>query len=524
MTHAQFVRAVFEAEQHTGLSMQEQIAALASSGAARHMTPEKALIGVLLEKQYELAKFAIESGVSPDSKVSAQGYAPLHLLAADGEPGMIEFVLQHKADANIRDHSGNTPLMVLAGAKKCVASCADLLLSHGAAIDATNNRHETALAWAVRYNNATLTQKLVENGCDTNIPDVQGATPLFCGAHAGATACVAQLLRCVGAVVDAPLHDGTTPLFIAASRGHLPIVELLCARGASVDGTSRVDGCTPLFAAANDSRDYRIVRHLLRAGANPNKTDSSGVTPLGYVASAGDANTEIMRELICAGANPTYVAVSHGGTILMSSVARHDREAVLLLLAADVDVNQRASDDGETALHTAAQCGDLAIIALLLAAGARTDVVSRREQTPYDLALLRAARKLGKPLDRVVEIADGEDEALELLTFCGGTSRAALVSVSSTQDVAAHRNTKYGAMLAAAREEIADARMRLLAARAANKSNLLLAAACEVCKMATKFSCSACRRAFYCSRACQKTAWKQHKSECKPLKQDATLS
>src|SRR5579863_7456766 len=70
---------------------------------------------------------------------------------------------------------------------------------------------------------------------------------------------------------------------------------------------------------------------------------------------------------------------------LMEAVKSDDVTAVRTLIARKADVNA-AEPDGTTALHWAADLGDVKIVDMLLTAGARLKVANRYGATPFGLA------------------------------------------------------------------------------------------------------------------------------------------
>ena len=65
--------------------------------------------------------------------------------------------------------------------------------------------------------------------------------------------------------LDIASNDRTTPLYIAIVKGHADIVHTLIAAGADVN-KSNARGRTPLDAAIHYSRDS-IIKALIEAGA-----------------------------------------------------------------------------------------------------------------------------------------------------------------------------------------------------------------------------------------------------------------
>ena len=196
--------------------------------------------------------------------------------------------------------------------------------------------------------------------------------------------------------VNAPEGDGATALHWAVYQDDRVLVDLLIAGGARVEVANDLQ-ITPLYlASANGSP--AIVTTLLEQGANVNAASESGVTPL--MAAARSGNAAVVRALLNRGADANARESSRAQTALMWAVSRHNTDVVSVLLERHADVHARtrvrpltvmldqgprrsvktAVQDarqidagGDTALLFAAQGGDAAIAALLLAAGANVN-------------------------------------------------------------------------------------------------------------------------------------------------------
>src|SRR5690606_35965538 len=73
---------------------------------------------------------------------------------------------------------------------------------------------------------------------------------------------------------------GVTPLMLATRLGFLEGVEALASRGARIDVANDA-GETPLISAVH-RRDVALMRILLKAGADPDRTDNSGRSASDY--------------------------------------------------------------------------------------------------------------------------------------------------------------------------------------------------------------------------------------------------
>jgi ankyrin repeat protein len=130
------------------------------------------------------------------------------------------------------------------------------------------------------------------------------------------TSCISMVHRSVDrgdlAGVRAEIESGVspetldyrdkTPLLLAAEQGQYEIAEYLLAAGADVDATTIKDSgeVTPLRYAI-DRRDFLMVKLFVENGADVNKANTHGWTPLMTAARVGDR--EIMAYLIDQGAD-----------------------------------------------------------------------------------------------------------------------------------------------------------------------------------------------------------------------------
>lgn len=135
---------------------------------------------------------------------------------------------------------------------------------------------------------ATVEQLLSKSSTVINARDLSdGHTALHIAIRKHAYRWLSYLL---GKGADPNIADkhGVTPLMLACQMDLPDAVVALARSGAKVDVTNDA-GETPLISAVH-SRNLRIVRLLLAAGADPDRADNSGRTARDYAKLGGDSN------------------------------------------------------------------------------------------------------------------------------------------------------------------------------------------------------------------------------------------
>ena len=156
-------------------------------------------------------------------------------------------------------------------------------------------------------------------------------------------------------------------LFQAIRRGEISAIRKVLDRDPKLIGTVDENGSTPLILAAYWAGAAE-VKELLARGADPNAKNDSGVAAL---IPATD-NLESTRMLVEAGAE-VNARTEAGDTALIVAAQRAGGARVVEYLL-DKGANLKtATNDGATALHRAAECGDVDVLKLLVDKGADVD-------------------------------------------------------------------------------------------------------------------------------------------------------
>lgn len=177
---------------------------------------------------------------------------------------------------------------------------------------------------------------------------------------------LALLLR--GADFNARLSMENTPLHWACYSGWASATRVLAFWPGVALNARNLLGATPLQLAV-ESRDFMTVRALCEApGVAVDEVEEyERTTPLHHAALNGRA--DVVRELLKAGASVTAVE-RHGATALHLAADNGDLATLRLLLAAPGVSLVAESSEGLTPLHVAARQGNAPAVRELLAAGA----------------------------------------------------------------------------------------------------------------------------------------------------------
>ncbi|KAE8370156.1 ankyrin repeat-containing domain protein [Aspergillus caelatus] len=153
---------------------------------------------------------------------------------------------------------------------------------------------------------------------------------------------ICEILINAGADIDAPSGLGSrrTSLHRALCGRQLDCVRMLLDAGA--DPNLAVDGMTPLHLATELYGSYDSVKVLLDSGAHAHPPqDSARLTPL-QLAVKG-LQTEVIRLLLEAKANPNSFTTAKRGTALQIACGRSEEAGVVeLLIEAGADIDSRS--------------------------------------------------------------------------------------------------------------------------------------------------------------------------------------
>ncbi len=136
-------------------------------------------------------------------------------------------------------------------------------------------------------------------------------------------------IRKGGAINNAIRSNGSTALFMAALENDLPKVEELLAAGADVNKANR-EGDTPLYIACEEGHAQIVEKLLSVPGIDVNKAERRNFTPLNIA--CGYGYKEIVQKLLAIPEIDVNKASNSGATPLRHACMSDFPEVVKLLL------------------------------------------------------------------------------------------------------------------------------------------------------------------------------------------------
>ena len=375
---------------------------------------ESPLSLAVIKGQHKLTEALLQCDADVNQKCGRDEHTALH-AAVHGHflNGIAQLLVQHGADLEAKDRLGETPLFKAATKNKLAefflkcgstantknkfgetplmkaleqsaASIVRTLLEHGASINATDQHRVYPLLHCVRFIDVEICELLLEYGCDVNITDDNGETALHQLAWGPD---VVKMLLDQGACVGALDRENRTPLHAACYQGHPTSIELLIHHGADINSTDN-HGWTPLhFAAAGEN--YDALEVLIQNGSDIAAVDKTGRTALHLAGRKGClASVEL---LLSHGSNIN--SKDYRGRTLLGATFKldyssdfYDRDFVKHYLEHGGDKFAVDDETGRTILHFAASHQFVSTVEDLLKHGLDLEARDKNGETPLHRA------------------------------------------------------------------------------------------------------------------------------------------
>uniref|UniRef100_A0A8C1SMV7 Transient receptor potential cation channel, subfamily A, member 1b n=1 Tax=Cyprinus carpio TaxID=7962 RepID=A0A8C1SMV7_CYPCA len=362
----------------------------------------------------EVIKLCIIKGARVDQQQCDKSTA-LHFACTQGALEAVKIMLSSYSKVediiNIRDGANQTPLH-----RSSLIHCyLDLIcLGKGAEIDCTDCKGLSPLLLASKCCAWKTVAFLLSVGADFRIKDEAGRNFLHF--------VVLQPKGLKNLPETEMLSDedveGCTPLHYACKLGIHDSVKNMLGLNIFVGQKSR-EKKSALHFAAEYGRINTCKRLLetLTDSKMLNDWDEKGLTPLHLASRAG--HTQVVELLLRSGA--LFQSDYKGWSCLHHAVAEGYTQTIKILLAANVKLLDETNEDGNTALHIAAQVGHVGAVLLLLDRGA--EITLNNADNSFLHEAVRNERK-----DVVNAIIENERFAEAIKSF-KTTSRCAVMDI-----------------------------------------------------------------------------------------------
>jgi ankyrin repeat protein len=175
----------------------------------------------------------------------------------------------------------------------------------------------TALMQAAAHGQLNSVRALLKSGADVNKKHPSGFSALMLAARHGDYDVVKTLLdagadpNAAGGIAHVGRWSVLTMAMSRCNRNRIVLVDTLIAAGAKVN-PPKEDPITPLNHAIEQD-DLEMIQAVLQRGAEVNRTDDFGNTPLTEAVATGEPNVAVVKLLLAAGADPNPPKLRVGG-------------------------------------------------------------------------------------------------------------------------------------------------------------------------------------------------------------------
>jgi serine/threonine-protein phosphatase 6 regulatory ankyrin repeat subunit A len=316
------------------------------------------------------------------SGCSASAWTPLHVACSVGAPRCVEVLLSNGADIHGKDERMRNALHH--AAIRGDHDCAELLLQKGCVIEATDDSGMCAHHYAAAFGHAAVLSRLARTA-PLDYQTSHGTAAIHLAALSKSDSCV-TVLRERGANMLLRDQNGWSALHHAAYVGAEGVLAMLL--GYSIqDPTARLLGSTSPKIGGHGSgvvmRQFRDRSTVPAEDAEDNATmacDQLSDPAFSFSSPAGELTNADLIALVDQrdnlGVTPLFKAClgGHIGCVRMLVRTRH------------VDVNARCGPNEVPVLHAGLISGSLAVVKMLLAAGATPDSCSKTGESSTQIS------------------------------------------------------------------------------------------------------------------------------------------
>lgn len=185
-------------------SLLESGQARATDRDSQNITP---LHWAAINAQVAACRYLLDQGAEVDALGGDLVATPMQWAARGGYLYVIQLLIAHGADPNIKDSQGYNTLHLVTHSSSIMPLL--YLLHQPISVDERDSNGHTALMWAAYQGDALSVDLLLKHGANTNTKDDSGLTPLHWAVVRGNRMCIRRLIE-KGAELGARDGEGRT--------------------------------------------------------------------------------------------------------------------------------------------------------------------------------------------------------------------------------------------------------------------------------------------------------------------------
>ena len=312
---------------------------------------------------YDLVRYMCDQPSFVPNMIDHHGQTALHYACQEGHLKIVECLIKHGCQKDVKDDKGITPVEIAAMVGKTdVVLYLQSINNQTNPVQDANASAATIISLAAEGNLIKLEELMAVSRClDTKLVGPKGETPLHVSANQGHLPVVQYFVK-LGYDLNSKDIDGDTPLHCAAQNGHHPVVSFLLTQNVMDANIVNKNLRLPLHCASVEGYP-NVVEALLLHTANKDAKDVQGSTPLLLAAYFGQlANFKLLLE---AGCEPGCTDTDGRNALHLACQEKHAEIVKVLIEKTGILLCVRDSSHGSTPYHFAANKGSVEIMQLL---------------------------------------------------------------------------------------------------------------------------------------------------------------
>ncbi len=242
----------------------------------RYKKKSHRFITAIEEGDHDTVEKLLQKKLPIDIRIGPYQKTALLLAAGKGYTPIVQLLVQHGADINAKDNYGKTALIIALHAQH--TEIARYLLAHDANSHAKDILNNTALMHAAYRGYTHIVQRLIAKGQDINAQNILNDTALMQAARGGHQAVIECLFDNGIKNIDAINIYNVTALMCAVGNRHIEVTQYLINQGADIN-LQNEHGEAALFWAVYNT-DIPLMKLLLANKANIHAQTESEMTLL----------------------------------------------------------------------------------------------------------------------------------------------------------------------------------------------------------------------------------------------------